>query len=117
MVAWGAATWFQTPAQQVRLINAAPEDTAVVIGLNAAALHGGIALGTALGLLLPLSASLALAACASLASLCLMATRRYGQGRSSAGRGAGGGGAERCPARMRVRSVTGEAASLWLVSS
>ncbi|MFC6937708.1 MFS transporter [Actinomadura yumaensis] len=24
MAAWGAATWFQTPAQQVRLINAAP---------------------------------------------------------------------------------------------
>ncbi|GAA4226450.1 hypothetical protein GCM10022254_11520 [Actinomadura meridiana] len=82
MVAWGAATWFQTPAQQVRLINAAPEDTAVVIGLNAAALYGGIALGTALGgLLLSLSAALALRACAGLAMLCvvyLKATRRYG---------------------------------------
>jgi predicted MFS family arabinose efflux permease len=81
MVAWGAATWFQTPAQQVRLINAAPEDTAVVIGLNAAALYGGIAVGTALGgLLLSHSAALALAACAGLAMLCLLylkATRRH----------------------------------------
>ncbi|GAA3614915.1 MFS transporter [Nonomuraea rosea] len=80
MVAWGATTWFQTPAQQVRLINAAPQETAVVIGLNASALYAGIALGTALGgLLLPAGASTALAACAGLALLCLLylgATRR-----------------------------------------
>ncbi|MFC4907247.1 MFS transporter [Actinomadura gamaensis] len=83
MVAWGAATWFQTPAQQVRLINAAPQETAVVIGLNAAALYGGIALGTALGgLLLPIGAAPALAVCAVLALLCLPylhATRRHGR--------------------------------------
>ncbi|MEV5569868.1 MFS transporter [Spirillospora sp. NPDC052269] len=82
MVAWGTATWFQTPAQQVRLINAAPDETAVVIGLNAAALYGGIALGTGLGgLLLPAGAAPALAVSAVLAFLCLpylRATRRFG---------------------------------------
>ncbi|MFC5831539.1 MFS transporter [Nonomuraea insulae] len=82
MVAWGATTWFQTPAQQVRLINAAPHETAVVIGLNASALYAGIALGTALGgLLLPAGASAALAACAGLALLSLLylrLTRRHG---------------------------------------
>lgn len=81
MVAWGAGTWFQTPAQQVRLIGAAPDETAVVIGLNAAALYGGIALGTGLGgLLLPVGAAPALAVSAVLALLCLpylRATRRF----------------------------------------
>lgn len=82
MAAWGASTWFQTPAQQVRLIAAAPEETAVVVGLNASALYTGIALGTGLGgLLLPAGAWAALAACAGLAALsllCLAATRWHG---------------------------------------
>ncbi|MEV7808705.1 MFS transporter [Microbispora sp. NPDC088329] len=81
MIAWGAGTWFQTPAQQVRLINAAPRETAVVVGLNASALYAGIGLGTALGgVLLPVGPSVALAVCAGLALLCLPylgATRRY----------------------------------------
>ncbi|TDD39848.1 MFS transporter [Nonomuraea terrae] len=81
MVAWGAATWFQTPAQQVRLISAAPQETAVVVGLNASALYLGIALGTALGgALLPVGVPMALTACAGLAVLSLaylMLTRRH----------------------------------------
>ncbi|WP_432921927.1 MFS transporter [Microbispora sp. CA-135349] len=81
MIAWGAGTWFQTPAQQVRLINAAPRETAVVVGLNASALYAGIGLGTALGgVLLPVGPSVALAVSAGLALLCLPylgATRRY----------------------------------------
>ncbi|MER6951076.1 MFS transporter [Nonomuraea sp. NPDC000554] len=81
MAAWGAGTWFQTPAQQLRLISAAPRETAVVVGLNASALYLGIALGTALGgVLLPVGVPVALAACAGLAVLCLAylaITRRY----------------------------------------
>ncbi|WP_153533094.1 MFS transporter [Actinomadura macrotermitis] len=81
MVAWGAGTWFQTPAQQVRLISAAPRETPVVVGLNASALYLGIALGTGLGgLLLPVGVPAALAACAGLAVLSLAylgLTRRY----------------------------------------
>lgn len=81
MAAWGAATWFQTPAQQVRLINAAPRETAVVVGLNSSALYAGIGLGTALaGVLLPVGPPVALAVCAGLALVCLPylgATRRY----------------------------------------
>ncbi len=81
MAAWGAATWFQTPAQQVRLINAAPGETAVVVGLNSSALYAGIGLGTALaGALLPAGPPVALAVCAGLALVCLPylgATRRY----------------------------------------
>ncbi|GAA2142501.1 MFS transporter [Actinomadura napierensis] len=81
MIAWGATTWFQTPAQQVRLISAAPQETAVVVGLNASALYAGIGLGTVLGgALLPLGATAALATCAGLAALCLVhlfLTRRH----------------------------------------
>ncbi|MEV0620550.1 MFS transporter [Nonomuraea sp. NPDC050404] len=83
MLAWGASTWFQTPAQQLRLISAAPQETAVVVGLNSSALYLGIALGTALGgLLLPVRAPAALGASAALAVLCLLylaATRRAGE--------------------------------------
>ncbi|MFE3448529.1 MFS transporter [Nonomuraea sp. NPDC059194] len=82
MVVWGASTWSHTPAQQLRLISAAPQETAVVVGLNASALYLGIALGTALGgLLLPVGASVALAASAGLAVLSLAylaLTRRTG---------------------------------------
>jgi predicted MFS family arabinose efflux permease len=82
MVAWGAATWFQTPAQQVRLIRAAPEETAVVVGLNSSALYAGIGIGTMLGgALLPVSVPAALGASAALAALCLpylAITRRHG---------------------------------------
>jgi predicted MFS family arabinose efflux permease len=81
MIAWGATTWFQTPAQQVRLINAAPQETAVVVGLNASALYAGIGAGTVLGgVLLPHGATAALAACTALAVLCLLhlfLTRRH----------------------------------------
>ncbi|MEN3538946.1 MFS transporter [Microbispora sp. ZYX-F-249] len=81
MAAWGAATWFQTPAQQVRLINAAPRQTAVVVGLNSSALYAGIGLGTALGgALLAVGPSVALAVCAGLALMCLPylgVTRRH----------------------------------------
>ncbi|MBO2458692.1 MFS transporter [Actinomadura violacea] len=73
MVAWGATTWFQTPAQQVRLINAAPQETAVVVGLNASALYAGIGLGTVLGgALLPRGATAALGTCTALAAVCLL---------------------------------------------
>jgi predicted MFS family arabinose efflux permease len=73
MIAWGTATWFQTPAQQVRLINAAPQETAVVVGLNASALYAGIGLGTVLGgALLPHGTTAALATCTVLAALCLV---------------------------------------------
>ncbi|GGV13347.1 MFS transporter [Actinomadura cremea] len=81
MVAWGAATWFQTPAQQVRLMNAAPDETAVVVGLNASAMYTGIGLGTVLGgALLPVGPPVALGACAGLALASLLylgLTRRY----------------------------------------
>ncbi|GAA2271982.1 MFS transporter [Nonomuraea roseoviolacea subsp. roseoviolacea] len=81
MAAWGASTWSQTPAQQVRLIAAAPRETAVVVGLNASAMYAGIALGTALGgALLPAGPAVALAVHAALAVASLgylLATRRH----------------------------------------
>ncbi|WP_052422864.1 MFS transporter [Nonomuraea candida] len=83
MVAWGASTWFQTPAQQLRLISAAPQETAVVVGLNGSVLYLGIALGTALGgLLLPVGPPVALGVSAALAAGCLLyltATRKAGE--------------------------------------
>ncbi|MBN6051643.1 hypothetical protein JYK22_06815, partial [Nonomuraea sp. RK-328] len=81
LAAWGASTWSQTPAQQVRLIAAAPRETAVVVGLNASAMYAGIALGTALGgVLLPAGPAAALAVHAALAVASLgylLATRRH----------------------------------------
>ncbi|BDT85469.1 MFS transporter [Nocardia cyriacigeorgica] len=46
---WGAGTWCQTPAQQHRLIDAAPGEAPLVVSLNASAIYAGIGLGTVLG--------------------------------------------------------------------
>ncbi|WP_433230560.1 MFS transporter [Micromonospora sp. CA-248260] len=47
--AWGAASWCQTPAQQHRLIAAAPQQAPLVVSLNSSAIYLGIGLGTAVG--------------------------------------------------------------------
>ncbi|MEV6279813.1 MFS transporter [Nocardia sp. NPDC051832] len=47
--AWGAASWCQTPAQQHRLLEAAPQDAGVVVALNASCIYVGIGAGTLLG--------------------------------------------------------------------
>jgi len=49
MALWGASSWAQSPAQQHRLISAAPQHGALVVALNASAIYFGIALGTAIG--------------------------------------------------------------------
>ena len=49
---WGASSWMQTPAQQHRLLAAAPGRGPVTIGANASALYIGIACGNGLGGLL-----------------------------------------------------------------
>ncbi|WP_305790279.1 MFS transporter [Symbioplanes lichenis] len=46
---WGAASWAQTPAQQHRLIAAAPAEAPLVVSLNSSGIYLGIALGTAVG--------------------------------------------------------------------
>ncbi|MGW4355344.1 MFS transporter [Nocardia sp. NPDC004582] len=46
---WGAATWCQTPAQQHRLIAAAPAESGLVVALNASCIYLGIGAGTLLG--------------------------------------------------------------------
>ncbi|WP_439679354.1 MFS transporter [Embleya sp. MST-111070] len=46
---WGAASWAQTPAQQHRLIEAAPQEVPLVVSLNSSAIYLGIALGTGIG--------------------------------------------------------------------
>ncbi|WP_433566318.1 MFS transporter [Nocardia sp. CA-151230] len=46
---WGAASWCQTPAQQHRLIAAAPQESGLVVALNASCIYVGIGAGTALG--------------------------------------------------------------------
>ncbi|MEV0033465.1 MFS transporter [Nocardia sp. NPDC050793] len=47
--AWGAASWCQTPAQQHRLIGAAPQESGLVVALNASGIYLGIGVGTLLG--------------------------------------------------------------------
>ncbi|MFG1604784.1 MFS transporter [Actinoplanes sp. NPDC049265] len=46
---WGASSWSQTPAQQHRLIAAAPGEAPLVVSLNSSGIYLGIALGTAVG--------------------------------------------------------------------
>ncbi|MGX4657391.1 MFS transporter [Micromonospora sp. SCSIO 07396] len=46
---WGAASWCQTPAQQHRLIAAAPQQAPLVVSLNSSAIYLGIGLGTTAG--------------------------------------------------------------------
>ncbi|MGV9661696.1 MFS transporter [Nocardia niigatensis] len=48
-VGWGAASWCQTPAQQHRLIAAAPQESGLVVALNASCIYFGIGAGTLLG--------------------------------------------------------------------
>ncbi|GAB0102853.1 MFS transporter [Nocardia sp. JMUB6875] len=48
-LAWGAASWCQTPAQQHRLIAAAPQESGLVVALNASCIYFGIGVGTLLG--------------------------------------------------------------------
>ncbi|MFD5552596.1 MFS transporter [Streptomyces sp. NPDC127068] len=46
---WGASSWCQTPAQQHRLIEVAPQEAPLVVSLNSSSIYLGIGLGTALG--------------------------------------------------------------------
>jgi predicted MFS family arabinose efflux permease len=46
---WGASTWMQTPAQQQRLITAAPSEGPLLMALQSSAIYVGIGLGTAVG--------------------------------------------------------------------
>ncbi|MFE5582381.1 MFS transporter [Kitasatospora sp. NPDC056531] len=46
---WGASSWCQTPAQQHRLIEVAPQEAPLVVSLNSSAIYIGIGLGTVLG--------------------------------------------------------------------
>jgi predicted MFS family arabinose efflux permease len=75
---WGASTWTQTPPQQTRLIDAAPQEASLVVSLNASAIYLGIGAGTLLGgLLIALGPTLifvAAAATAALAVIFLLAT-------------------------------------------
>ncbi|MCJ7858951.1 hypothetical protein [Corynebacterium kalidii] len=47
--AWGASSWCQTPPQQHRLVEAAPDETPLVIALNSSGIYIGIGLGTLIG--------------------------------------------------------------------
>lgn len=49
VMVWGGTSWAQTPAQQHRLIAAAPREVPLVVSLNSSAIYLGIAGGTALG--------------------------------------------------------------------
>jgi len=49
MACWGASSWSQTPAQQLRLIAVAPQAAAFVVALNSSGIYLGISIGTAIG--------------------------------------------------------------------
>ncbi|WP_250889060.1 MFS transporter [Mesorhizobium sp. dw_380] len=49
MACWGASSWSQTPAQQHRLIESAPQDSALVVAFNSSGIYLGISIGTAIG--------------------------------------------------------------------
>ncbi|MER5491710.1 MFS transporter [Streptomyces sp. NPDC002454] len=46
---WGASSWCQTPPQQHRLIEVAPQEAPLVVSLNSSSIYLGIGLGTAIG--------------------------------------------------------------------
>ncbi|GGQ90651.1 MFS transporter [Kitasatospora griseola] len=80
---WGASSWCQTPAQQHRLLAAAPEQASLVVSLNSSAIYLGIGAGTVLGgLALPSGAAAVFALAAALAcgaAGCLRATAVRGR--------------------------------------
>ncbi|MEU4655996.1 MFS transporter [Streptomyces sp. NPDC023723] len=55
---WGASSWCQTPPQQHRLIEVAPQEAPLVVSLNSSGIYLGIGLGTVLGgITLPVGAA------------------------------------------------------------
>lgn len=48
-VVWGVAGWVNIPAQQQRLLTLAPDQSAVILSLNASGLYLGIAIGAGVG--------------------------------------------------------------------
>ncbi|WP_327268560.1 MFS transporter [Streptomyces sp. NBC_01218] len=73
---WGASSWCQTPAQQHRLIEVAPQEAPLVVSLNSSGIYLGIGLGTVLGgLALPHGATLVYALGAALAVAALLFLR------------------------------------------
>lgn len=77
MLLWGASSWAQTPAQQHRLIAAAPQDAPLAISLNSSAIYLGIGLGTSLGgVAIPAGASLLYDLGGGVAFLALIFLRR-----------------------------------------
>ncbi|MFJ9694776.1 MFS transporter [Kitasatospora sp. NPDC101183] len=46
---WGASCWCQTPPQQHRLIEVAPQEAPLVVSLNSSGIYAGIGLGATLG--------------------------------------------------------------------
>jgi predicted MFS family arabinose efflux permease len=71
-VAWGAASWCQTPPQQHRLITAAPAEAPLLMALNASSIYIGIGIGTATGGVLVSSGAAAMfSVAAALAALAL----------------------------------------------
>jgi DHA1 family inner membrane transport protein len=51
IAAWGMGGWALIPAQQHRLLSAAPEQSTVLLGLNSSAIYFGATLGSILGAL------------------------------------------------------------------
>ncbi|MDW5328507.1 MFS transporter [Plantactinospora sp. KLBMP9567] len=49
VLVWGASSWCQTPPQQHRLIEAAPQEAPLVVSLNSSGIYLGIGLGTTIG--------------------------------------------------------------------
>ncbi|MGW5673747.1 MFS transporter [Streptomyces sp. NPDC003860] len=75
--AWGAASWCQTPAQQHRLIGAAPDQAPLLVALNSSAIYLGIGAGTLVGgLAIPTGAGAMFTVAAVLALAALTLTTR-----------------------------------------
>lgn len=76
VLVWGTSSWGQTPPQQLRLTDAAPQEAPLVMALNASCIYLGIALGTALGAALlayGVIVGFAVSALAALAALAFLA--------------------------------------------
>ncbi|THA79268.1 MFS transporter [Streptomyces sp. A0642] len=73
---WGASSWCQTPPQQHRLIQVAPQEAPLLVSLNSSGIYLGIGLGTVLGgVTLPAGTTAVYALGAALAAAALLFLR------------------------------------------
>jgi DHA1 family inner membrane transport protein len=86
IAAWGMAGWAFIPAQQHRLLSAAPRQATVLIGLNSSAIYFGATLGSILGAVtLAISPAVTVSAASAIAAAAMTVMARAARHRAASG--------------------------------